>query len=115
MYYNSACPVCNSGIKRQKLKLKDQPIEWHDIHLNIDSRQDLDVDLEFARERLHLVDDDGEVQVGVDALIALGEKSPATSALSKVLSVPGLHSIGTLSYNVFARCLYKTNRLLKNW
>jgi len=115
VYYNSACPVCNAGIKRQKIKLKDHPVEWHDIHLDIERRNDLDVDLEFTRERLHIVGDDGEVQVGIDALIALAEKSPTTNVLSKVLSIPGIHVIGKFTYNVFARCLYKTNRLMKNW
>ena len=40
VYYNSACPVCNAGIKDQRKRMQDcgvNDIEWVDVHNSPDA------------------------------------------------------------------------------
>ena len=71
VFFNSACPVCNAGINSQKNKTIRWGVEWKDVHLNNELVQDLAAELEFVRERLHVIDENGDLQVGYNAFIVI--------------------------------------------
>jgi hypothetical protein len=59
VYYNSACPVCNAGIKDQRQRMEAcgiRDIEWVDVHTNPEAVSEVDASLEQVRERLHVKD-----------------------------------------------------------
>ena len=59
VYYNSACPVCNAGIKDQRQRMEQchaENPEWVDIHSNPEALAKIDSSLEQVRERLHVCD-----------------------------------------------------------
>ncbi|MCO1334683.1 DUF393 domain-containing protein [Microbulbifer sp. OS29] len=113
--YNSACPVCNAGITAQKKKSTACQIEWEDIHLDEEKARQLNAELEFVRERLHVVDTDGTVRVGYEAFIAIWENSPREQWKAKVSKLPGMRWCLNRLYNVFAKGLYLWNKALKHW
>lgn len=113
--YNSACPVCNAGITAQKRKSTVCAVVWEDVHLDNDRAKVMNLDLEFVRERLHLVDADGKLRVGYEAFIAIWENSPDEQWKARVSKTPGLRWCLNKAYNGFARCLYLCNRALKHW
>lgn len=115
VFYNSACPVCNAGISAQKKKPSTCPIAWEDVHLDTAKAEELDVELELVRERLYVIDAEGELRVGYEAFIAIWENSPSERWKATVSKVPGLRWCLNKSYNGFARCLYLWNRALKHW
>ncbi len=115
VYYNSACPVCDAGINAQKNKSSNCAIEWNDVHQNNEIAQDVSGDLEFVRERLHIIDENNELVVGIEAFIALWKNSPGEQWKATLLSLPVVRPLANMAYNGFARLLYKWNRRRGSW
>ena len=117
VYYNSACPVCKAGIRYQQRKLGDASahVEWIDVHSHNEAACEVNPDLEFVRERLHVVDEAGGLHVGADAFAELWSKTPGQSALARTARIPGLRSLWRWVYNGFAGLLYRWNRINRRW
>lgn len=122
VFYNSACPVCDAGITEQKKRFESdsenvQNIQWNDVHANNDLIDLLnsDVDLDFVRERLHIIDRHGEIQIGIDAFIALWKITPSEAWKARVVEKPVLYGISNICYNIFAFFLFRWNRFRRNW
>ena len=115
VYYNSACPVCKAGIEGQMGKGSVCEIAYRDVHQRNELVSEIGAQLEFVRERLHVVDEHGNVQVGFDAFLAIWRNSPGERWKWRVFSVPGLKQIGRVAYNIFAAALYRWNRAKKHW
>ena len=117
VYFNSACPVCDAGIKYQRRKLKgcSNEIEWIDVHSSNEAAVEVGADLEFVRERLHVVDEAGTVHVGSEAFAVLWQKTPGQMMLARLVQMPGLRALSNWLYNAFARLLYRWNRLKRRW
>lgn len=115
VYYNSACPVCRAGIENQKGKMQDCEVAWKDVHTDHKLITEIDSDLEFVRERLHVVDENGDLQVGFAAFIAIWRNSPREKWKSMLLGLPIIKQLGRTGYNIFAALLYKWNRSKKHW
>ena len=117
VYYNSACPVCAAGIARQRRVLDGQAdaVDWIDVHTDNGAVRDLDQELEFVRERLHVVDAAGAVHVGADAFNALFDLSAKQRWLAWIGRLPLLRDLLRWSYNAFAARLYRWNRAKGRW
>jgi predicted DCC family thiol-disulfide oxidoreductase YuxK len=115
VYYNSACPVCNYGINKQKGRMDTCEVDWHDVHNDVESHKDISSDLEFVRERLHVIDENNEVKIGIEAFITIWKHSPGEHWKATIISLPVIKQLATVSYNVFARILYIWNRSLGHW
>jgi predicted DCC family thiol-disulfide oxidoreductase YuxK len=115
VYYNSACPVCKAGIEGQMGKSSSCEIQWNDIHKNNTLVTDVSADLEFVRERLHVVDEKGSLQIGFDAFLVIWRNSPTETWKYKLFNIPVLKQLCRITYNVFAMALYRWNRAKKHW
>ena len=117
VYYNSACPVCNAGIRYQRRKLENSAdeVEWIDVHCSNEAATDVASNLEFVRERLHVVDEKGTVHVGSEAFAELWGKTKGQRALSRLVRVRGIRTLSRWLYNGFARLLYWWNRKNQRW
>lgn len=115
VYYNSACPVCKAGIEHQKDKESSCEIQWNDVHQHNNLVFELNSELEFVRERLHVVDEIGKLQVGFAAFLTIWKNSPTEKWKYHLLSLPVIKQFGTLFYNLFATVLYKWNKTKKHW
>lgn len=118
VYYNSACPVCKAGIQDQRCRMDAQEIvdiEWLDVHLNPELASEVGADLETVRERLHVRSADGSIRVGTDAFAILFRKTRGQKWLGKFLALPVIHRLGQITYNGFARVLYRWNRIKGRW
>jgi predicted DCC family thiol-disulfide oxidoreductase YuxK len=115
VYYNSACPVCKAGIEHQKLKMQGCSVVWNDVHSDDNLAREIDSELEFVRERLHVVDESGNLQIGFDAFLAIWRNSPNEGAKATLLGQPIVRHLCRISYNLFAALLYQWNKYLKHW
>lgn len=117
VYFNSACPVCAAGIKQQQRKLEgcDVEVEWIDVHLDNEAVTQINADLEFVRERLHVVDEAGRLQIGSTAFSALWKLTPRQGWLGRVSDLPVVRDLFRWSYNRFAALLYRWNRWNRRW
>ena len=118
VYYNSACPVCNAGIKDQRKRMQDcgvNNIEWVDVHNNPDAVSEVESSLEQVRERLYVKDDKGQLNIGIDAFIQLWQQTPNQRWLARLFQLSVIRSLARVAYNGFAWLLYRWNRALKHW
>ena len=117
VYYNSACPVCNAGIRGQKQRMAgcSAEVQWIDIHSQPDALKEIGARQEFVRERLHVVDEKGELRVGAEAFRALWAHTPGQGALARLTGLPLLNPLSKWAYNAFAALLYAWNRLNRRW
>jgi predicted DCC family thiol-disulfide oxidoreductase YuxK len=115
VYYNSACPVCDAGIRAQKDRMQGCAVEWVDVHRNPAAVAELGASLEQVRERLHVKDSSGQIQVGAPALAELWSQTPGQRWWAHIARAPLLGAFARLSYNLFARLLYRWNRRHGRW
>jgi len=117
VYYNSACPVCDAGIRAQKGKLEgcDAEVDWIDVHADRAAVAEVGGNLEAVRERLHVVDETGALQVGSKAFLTLWRLTPRQGWLAAVFGAPLLRRLFDGGYNAFAALLYRWNRLKRRW
>jgi len=115
VYYNSACPVCDAGIRSQKDKTTACLVEWKDIHLDNTLVEEIDEELEYVRERLHVVDENGRKRMGIEAFEVLWRNSPKEKWKAKLISLPIIKQSAQLGYMLFARLLYRWNKRKKHW
>ena len=117
VYYNSACPVCDAGIAYQRRKLRggDAEVDWIDVHADNEAVGDVGADLEFVRERLHVVDEGDMVRVGSEAFRALWALTPRQKWLARLSGLPLVHGLWRWAYNGFAAMLYRWNRRHGRW
>jgi predicted DCC family thiol-disulfide oxidoreductase YuxK len=115
VYYNSGCPVCRAGIESQKGKVSTCEIQWADVHSDNALVSEVGADLEFVRERLHAVDEQGRLQVGFDAILAIWRHSPTERWKARILGLPLVRHLCRLVYNLFAAALYRWNRSKNHW
>ena len=118
VYYNSACPVCNAGIKDQRRRMQEcgvNDIEWVDVHNNPDAVSEVGSSLEQVRERLYVKDGKGQLNIGADAFIHLWQRTPNQRWLARLFQLPVIRSLARLAYNGFAWLLYRWNQVLKHW
>ena len=90
VYYNSACPVCNAGIKDQRKRMEAcgvRDIEWIDVHTHPEAAEEVGSPLEQVRERLHVKAADGRLDVGADAFTRLWSRTPRAALVGKTAAL----------------------------
>ena len=117
VYYNGACPVCDAGITQQRKWLEpfEADIEWIDVHRDNIAVAQLGAELEFVRERLHVVDAAGETHIGMEAFAALWLLSPRQRCLGRIARWPVIRPVLRAMYNLFAARLYRWNLRKRLW
>jgi predicted DCC family thiol-disulfide oxidoreductase YuxK len=117
VYYNRACPVCEAGIKgqRERMGACPIPVEWIDVHRDAEAAREIGAELEFVRERLHVVDESGKVRVGAEAFSALWRHTPGQRLLARMIGLPVVRVLARWAYNAFAAGLYAWNRARGRW
>jgi predicted DCC family thiol-disulfide oxidoreductase YuxK len=115
VFYNSACPVCDAGIREQRTRMAVCRVNWVDVHEQPQAVQALAAPLETVRERLHVIDADGRLQVGADALATLWLATPGQRWLGRLTRFAPVRALARVAYNAFARMLYRWNRWRNHW
>jgi predicted DCC family thiol-disulfide oxidoreductase YuxK len=90
-------------------------VQWNDVHTQVGAHREVSPDLEFVRERLHAIDERGQVKVGIDAFAVIWRHSPGEEWKARLISLPVIRHVFAALYNLFARLLYKWNRWLHRW
>ena len=90
-------------------------IDWCDVHLDHALVEQLDAELAFVRQRLHVIDAQGELHVGFEAFIALWAASEKEQWKARWSSTPVVRPLLNSIYNGFAYGLYQYNLWRKRW
>jgi predicted DCC family thiol-disulfide oxidoreductase YuxK len=108
--YNANCPICSREIDsyRRYCERRDLPVEFRDL-----DRTDLGalgLTPEDAARRLHVIEN-GRLQAGTPAFIALWQAMPRFRPLARIVALPGLRQIATLIYEgIAAPAFYAMHR-----
>ncbi len=115
VFYNSGCPVCDVGISIQKNKMNTCAVAWKDVHTDMVARNELPANLELVRERLHAIDEKGNLRVGIDAFEVIWRHSPNEQWKANLIAWPIIKPLSTVAYNLFAKLLYRWNVKKGHW
>jgi len=117
VFYNSACPVCDAGIRGQRERMAGcaLDIRWIDIHTQPQALAEIGAPQEFVRERLHVLDENGELRVGAEAFRALWAHTRGQRSLARLTGLPLANWLSRCAYNAFAALLYAWNRANRRW
>jgi predicted DCC family thiol-disulfide oxidoreductase YuxK len=119
VWYNTRCPVCDAGIRRQKSRLveavKAGRIEFLDINREPHALARFGASIEDVRRRLHATDADGRLLVGADVAIAVWRATPGEGWLAALFGNPVALPLTRFAYDRFADLLYAWNRRNGRW
>ena len=109
--YNGKCPVCSAGI-RQARRLSARPVEecgWIDVTQTPDALARHGLTLRDVQYRLHVLDAQGDMQVGVPACAALWDDMPRYRWLARLMRLPVIRTIAAGLYEALAYALFRWN------
>jgi len=105
--YNANCPVCSFEIGHyaRYAEAKGLPIRFDD--LNSDAREHWGIDADTAARRLYVLHE-GELTSGIPAFLVLWARMPRYRWLARVVGLPGVRHVATLTYDhVLAPVIYR--------
>jgi predicted DCC family thiol-disulfide oxidoreductase YuxK len=118
VFYNTRCPICDSGISFQRNRLliavKAGLIGFRDINAEPDALIGFQASLEDVRKRLHALDGQ-TLLVGADVALAVWALTPGQAWMSKIFGHALIRPASRFVYNMLAECLYAWNRHKWHW
>jgi len=105
--YNANCPVCNFEIGHYARYAGETglPIRFDD--LNTDARNHWGLEADAAARRLYVLHD-GTLTSGIPAFLVLWAQMPRYRWLARVVGLPGIKQIASVSYDhVLAPVIYR--------
>ena len=110
-YYYGDCPVCGTEIGHyQRINAGSEVLDWCDISADPDILAHLGIDIATLKRRLHVIDADGTVHVGVPAFAVLWSEMPRYRWLSRLVRLPVIRTFAAGLYEVLAALLFAYNR-----
>jgi predicted DCC family thiol-disulfide oxidoreductase YuxK len=87
VFYNGACPICRREIAHYRRLAQDTgaPLAWCDVASDAEALAAHGIGGDAAVRRLHAVDADGRLLVGIDAFAAVWQRLPRWVWLARVL------------------------------
>ena len=112
-YYNGACPVCRTEIKHYKRisRARHLDLAWCDIARDRFITRRLGLDREAVKRRLHAIDQEGRLFVGVAAFAAIWRELPGYRWAAWLVSRPVIRPLANCLYDgLLAPALYALNK-----
>ena len=121
LYYNSACPVCRTGVEQQRARMDEalpegsDMIQWCDIAATPEAAREIGRSVDQVRHSLHLVDESGKLLIGADVAIAVWKMTPGRRWLGWLVGLPVIRQIARWGYDRFADGLFAWNKRHGRW
>lgn len=110
--YNGACPVCRREIEHyQRLDDRDgQELGFTDISEPASVLKERALTPDEVKRRLHVIDADGRLLIGIPAFAAIWDRLPRYRWLSAIVRLPLLRSFLPWVYEAIAFGLYHADK-----
>lgn len=119
VWYNTRCPVCDAGIRRQKIRVieavKAGRIVFRDINIEPEALAAHGASLDDVRRRLHAVDANGQLLVGADVAVAIWRATRGQGWLAFLAGNRAMLPLTRFAYDRFADLLFAWNRRKGRW
>ena len=103
VFYDGDCPRCRRLAARYARLDTHRRLDWLDLNESRDELTEAGIEAEAAMARLHLVDGEGEVHAGADALAILWRALPGRRWLGQLMRIPLLRGVVAVVYGFVAR------------
>lgn len=111
--YNGACPVCRFEIDhyRSQDARQNLGLGWVDIGRTPDAAEALGFDPDAVRKRLHVLDAEGKVHIGIDGFLLLWSHLPRYRWLGRIVGARPVKPLAVALYDrVLAPLLFAWDR-----
>jgi predicted DCC family thiol-disulfide oxidoreductase YuxK len=111
--YNGSCPVCRVEIDhyRSQDARQNLGLGWVDIGRTPAAAEALGFDPDAVRKRLHVLDAEGKVHIGIDGFLLLWSHLPRYRWLGRLVAKPWLKPLAVALYDrVLAPLLFAWDR-----
>src|SRR5687767_2807830 len=118
VFYNSACPVCDAGVKEQRRAMEKAgagDLAWTDMTSAPNALEADGLTLDHVRRHLYARDASGRLHRGADAFAVLWRATPRRRWLGRLISAPLVRPLARRAYDFFADRLYAWNRRHGRW
>ena len=109
IFYDGKCGLCLREINYYKKIARGDKFCWLDIATDPTPLEQLKISQLDGLRRLHGLDAEGHIHVGVDAFLLIWRALPYWRLLGMVVGLPGIRQFAQLVYNWFAD--YRFSRL----
>lgn len=109
VFYDGKCGLCSKEINYYKKIAPKGIFDWIDITENPQTLEKYNIRLEYALKKLHLLDNKGNMLVGIDSFIVIWKQMRYFKILGYLVSLPIIKQITQYAYNKFAD--WRFNRL----
>ena len=109
IFYDGKCGLCSREINYYKKIAQSDKFRWLDIATDPTPLKPLKISQADGLRRLHGLDSEGHLHVGVDAFLLIWRELPYWCFLSMIVRLPGIRHFAQLVYNRFAD--YRFSRL----
>ena len=109
-FYNADCPVCSAGVAHIRRLTGGEDDLWVDITTRPDALVNYGADVEAVKKRLHVIDQEGVLRVGIPAFAALWDETPRYRRLARILRLPLVRQGAAAFYELLAIVLYAWNK-----
>ena len=119
VWYNTRCPVCDTGIDWQRNKLRSAVraghISFRDINETPERLVAYGASIDDVRRRLHATDGSGRLIVGADVMTAIWLLTPGQGWLASLLGNRLMLPVTRFFYDRFAEALFAWNKWKGRW
>ncbi|MBA4275008.1 MAG: DUF393 domain-containing protein [Alphaproteobacteria bacterium] len=109
VFYDGKCGLCRREIAHYKKTAPEGVFDWVDITTDTTLLEQRGISYTDALKRLHVVDAQGKLHVGVGAFSIIWQQMPRWRILAAIVSAPIIRSLAQMLYDAFAR--WRFNRL----
>ncbi len=102
VFYDGKCGMCSREIRHYMKISPGETFIWRDIANEPKHLEEINVSQSNALKRLHVIDQDGRIHIGVDAFITIWRKIPRWRVLAFLCAMPGIKFTLGVIYNRFA-------------
>ena len=107
VFYDGKCGLCSKEINYYKKIAPKNTFEWYDIATNKKDLKHIKVSQYDALMYLHVLDNQSNLKIGVDAFISIWSQLKFWNLLSILIKAPLIYSLAKFMYKVFARYRFK--------
>ena len=111
MLFDGGCPLCSREVEHYKGIDRENKIDWVDIANSDDVSQRYGIKTGTAMERLHVIDNEGVMQSGVNAFLALWDVLPGYRYIARLIRILRVQGVLEWFYGYFARWRIKACKM----
>ena len=102
MFYDGGCPICRREVAHYRRLDRAGRIRWVDITREPEALASIGIGYAAAMERLHAIDEQGQVVSGVSAFVTVWRQLPGYRHLARAVQRLGLAPLLDWGYARFA-------------